>query len=110
LIATPDARYAVADSGADDRGLDILDLTAGRLTRLIGHSAGTGALAFAANGGLVISGSMDNTVRVWNGRSGSELCRLTSDFHVRAVAASRDGRTVIAGDDSGAVHLLALRR
>jgi WD40 repeat protein len=59
-------------------------------------------VAISRDGGTVVSGSSDATVRVWDAASG-EL-RKTLEGHsddVYAVAISRDGGTIVSQDDSG---------
>ena len=55
------------------------------------------AVAFSPDGRYVVSGSIDDTARVWEVTSGHEVARLTHDDWVSAVAFSPDGRFVVSG-------------
>jgi WD40 repeat protein len=71
----------------------------GRLLRtLSGHSSFVQAVAVTADGKRVISGSRDNTVKVWNLETGVEQLTLTGHSNsVQAVAVTADGKWVISG-------------
>ncbi|MEY3401265.1 MAG: hypothetical protein RLZZ86_880 [Cyanobacteriota bacterium] len=73
----------------------------GRLLRtLTGHSNSVQAVAVTADGTRVISGSLDNTVKVWNLETGEEQFTLTGNSSwVRAVAVTADGTRVISGSN-----------
>jgi WD40 repeat protein len=79
----------------------------GRLLRtLSGHSDWVQAVAVTADGKRVISGSRDNTVKVWNLETGEEQLTLSghSDW-VLAVAVTADGKRVISGSDDNTVKV-----
>jgi WD40 repeat protein len=71
----------------------------GRLLRtLSGHSGSVKAVAVTADGKRVISGSWDETVKVWNLETGEELFTLSGhSSYVQAVAVTADGNRVISG-------------
>ncbi|KAK2763079.1 hypothetical protein FQN54_009712 [Arachnomyces sp. PD_36] len=72
------------------------------LDQLSGHEGPISSLAFAADGSHVVSGSWDNTVRVWSifGRSQtSEPLQLQSD--VLSVAFRPDGKQIAASTLDG---------
>src|SRR5207247_951963 len=79
LAFSPDgAQLAVAtvefreEGAADD--LRLYDVSTGRLVRaMVGHAAAINALAFSGDGSRLVSGGDDNTVRVWEPRSGRLL-------------------------------------
>jgi WD40 repeat protein len=79
----------------------------GRLLRtLSGHSSFVQAVAVTADGKRVISGSRDNTVKVWNLETGVEQLTLTGHSNsVRAVAVTADGKWVISGSDDNTVKV-----
>jgi dipeptidyl aminopeptidase/acylaminoacyl peptidase len=63
------------------------------------------AVAFSPDGRYVVSGSWDDTARVWEAASGREVARVTHGAEVSAVTFSPDGRYVVSGswDDTARV-------
>jgi WD40 repeat protein len=76
------------------------DLAAGapRGDPIAAHDGAVNAVAAIEHGRrpLMVSGGEDETVRVWN-LAGSELCRITVDSPVHAIAA-RGGTFVLSAD------------
>jgi WD40 repeat protein len=70
-----------------------------------GHNVGISALAFAPDGTKLISGSVDQTSRVWETATGKELAQHEHKAGVTAVAFSSDGKTVASGDSSNTTHI-----
>ncbi len=75
-----------------------------RFRILEGHAAPVRSVSFSADGNLIVSGSHDNTVKVWDADSGRTLNTFRGhDSWVRSCAFSPDGRTVVsAGHDNRA--------
>lgn len=65
-------------------------------------------MAVTLDGRHVISGSFDNTLKVWKLSSGRELATFTAEYPLLSGAVAPDGRTVAARDASGRVHFLRL--
>jgi WD40 repeat protein len=89
-------------------------LPAGALSRLgtvrLRHGGGVTGIAFARNGKLLASGSVDGTARLWEIPSGKELRQFRLNDPVRAIALSPDGSVLaMAGDDS-IIHLRDVAR
>ncbi|QIR41002.1 hypothetical protein HCG51_32855 [Tolypothrix sp. PCC 7910] len=67
---------------------------------LNGHSDTVNAVAFTPDGKYVISGSSDNTLKVWNWQTGELLRNLEGHSDsVYAIALSADGKYVISASD-----------
>jgi uncharacterized protein with WD repeat len=63
-------------------------------------------VAFSPDGEYVVSGSDDNTARVWEATSGLEIARMIHDNCVLSVTFSPDGKYVVSGgffDDAARV-------
>ncbi len=45
--------------------------------RLVGHIGGVNAVAYSPDGKRMVSGSLDNTLKVWDAASGAELMTLS---------------------------------
>ncbi|HDN64784.1 MAG TPA: WD40 repeat domain-containing protein, partial [Methanosarcinales archaeon] len=104
---TPDGRYAI--SGSSDNTLKVWDIKSGKeMQTLAGHTGWVYAVAVTPDGSYAISGSSDNTLKVWDIESGKILASFSGDAPFLACAISPDGRTTVAGDESGRVHFLRL--
>ena len=71
-----------------------------------GHSSSVNAAAFSPDGKRIISGSGDNTLKLWDAHSGT--CILTLSGHsrgVNAAAFSPDGQRIISGSDDNTLKL-----
>ena len=107
VAITPDGRRAV--SASEDNTLRVWDLESGQSLRTLeGHSIRVTRVAITPDGRRAVSASWDKTLRVWDLESGKELALLTADGPMTSCAVSLDGRTIVAGDASGRVHLLRL--
>jgi WD40 repeat protein len=65
-------------------------------------------VATTPDGRRAVSASEDNTLRVWDLESGKKLALLTADGPVASCAVSLDGRTIVAGDATGNMHILKM--
>ena len=71
-----------------------------------GHSSSVNAAAFSPDGKRIISGSDDNTLKLWDAHSGT--CILTLSGHsrgVNAAAFSPDGQRIISGSFDNTLKL-----
>jgi WD40 repeat protein len=99
-------------SGSEDKAVKIWDAASGAelatLTgppdfvipvlgggNVSGHTAAATAVAYSPDGSRIVSGSSDNTVKVWDAATGAELSTLRGHTGaVTAVACSRDGTRI----------------
>jgi WD40 repeat protein len=74
--------------------------TGKELLTLKGHTGPVMSVAFSRDGGRIVTGSWDATVRVWDAETGKSLLTLkdpTSMNGAGTVAFSPDGRRILAG-------------
>ena len=80
------------------------------LQMLSGHTDPVSSMAFSLDGKLVLSGSFDNTLRLWNMEDGK--CLRIFDGHknsVTSVAYSPDGRFALSGSHDKTLRLWDLK-
>ena len=71
-----------------------------------GHKDQINSVAFSPNGNLIASGSSDNTVKVWNSKTGQEA--ITLQGHTQLIYSMRfspDGRRVISASGDNTVKV-----
>ncbi|MEQ8961301.1 MAG: hypothetical protein RLP02_25820, partial [Coleofasciculus sp. C2-GNP5-27] len=70
-----------------------------------GHEASVYAVAFSPDGQSIVSGSVDNTLKLWD-TSGNLLDTLAEhEDYVTAVAFSPDGKRIVSGSDDNTLKL-----
>ncbi|MFQ5779914.1 MAG: WD40 repeat domain-containing protein, partial [Nitrospiria bacterium] len=65
---------------------------------LEGHGDIIRSVAFSPDGKLLVTGSYDKTVRIWDLETGRAIFSMTHPNLVRAVAVSPDGKIVASGN------------
>ncbi|MDB9537281.1 WD40 repeat domain-containing protein, partial [Dolichospermum planctonicum CS-1226] len=78
----------------------------GLIRTLEGHDYPVNAIALTPDGKTVISGSGDNTIKIWDLGTGQE--KFTFPGHsssVNAIALTPDGKTVISGSDDKTIKI-----
>lgn len=89
---SPDGRHVLA---ACDFGALLWDVTGREILQLKGHSGSVVSMAFSPDGSLILTGSTDQTARLWDARSGSEIRRFTGHLGEVSASFSPDGRQVL---------------
>jgi WD40 repeat protein len=90
-----------------DRSVKVWDLDSGRLLHTMeGHTAAVSAVAMMPGGARAVSTAQDHTLRVWDLETGAMLTAFTAENALMACAVTPDGLTIVAGEVTGAVHIL----
>jgi hypothetical protein len=78
----------------------------GERTGLRGHTGTVGTVAFSPDGTRVLTGSWDNTARLWDAATGTAVATLAGHTgFVAAVAFSPDGTRVLTGSEDNTARL-----
>ena len=93
------------------RNVVLLDAITGIKTSVLyGHTGHIRSLAFSLDGTLLVSGSDDKTVKLWDVQTGGVVRTLGDDTSlVLAVSISPDGATIASGTRDGGIHLWDVR-
>ncbi|MGA2418913.1 MAG: WD40 repeat domain-containing protein, partial [Candidatus Acidiferrum sp.] len=110
MVISADSQW-LASSGDDETTAKVWNLTTGNLTRtLSGHTKKVTSISFSPDGHMIATASLDQSLRVWNPATGTQLRQLTSGWddsdqgylHVGvlfSVAFSPDGKSLLAGEN-----------
>jgi hypothetical protein len=98
----PDGQHIVA---AQKDQAKIIDLKHGHaIATLAGHVGRITAVAYTPDGRHVLTGSWDQTLRIWDAATGSSIARYDGPTgRIACLAIAPDGVSVAAGGDSGSV-------
>ena len=76
------------------------------LVAQLGHRGGITSVAFSPDGGRIVSGGRDNSIRVWDAATGEVVATLISPGRVvTSVVYSPDGRHIVSGDRDDTVRV-----
>jgi WD40 repeat protein len=76
------------------------------IARFSGHTDAVKAVAFSPDGRIIVSGSNDMSIRLWETASGREIARFEDHTSaVNSVACSLDGRYIVSGSDDKTLRL-----
>ena len=71
-----------------------------------GHSILVESVAISPDGKTIVSGSYDNTIKIWDIQSGECLNTLEGhSYSVESVAISPDGKTIVSGSGNGTIKI-----
>ena len=99
-------RIAVA---LGDNSVRVIDAFTGQeLTALKGHTEKVNDVAFSVDGNLVVTGSDDNTVRIWNSRTGAPIGQpfMGDGEDINGVAFSPDDKLIASASESDRATVL----
>src|SRR5690606_33174830 len=83
-----------------ENGAVIVDLNTSWTRRLEGHTDSVTSVAFSPDGTKVLTGSIDNTAKLWDASTGTEIRTFAGHgSSVLSVAFSPDGTRLITGSD-----------
>ncbi|CAD5913902.1 hypothetical protein [Planktothrix agardhii] len=75
----------------------------------LGHSGSVNSVAISPDGQILVSGSDDKTITIWDLSTGQELRTLTGHSEhsdeVKSLAISPDGQTLVSGGDDGTIMI-----
>jgi WD40 repeat protein len=102
-----------AANDATNAGLDSMAQASDRLDewveidRLQGHTNSVYSVAFSTDGRRIVSGSHDNTLRIWDAATGKPIGAPLQGHtnSVVSVAFSTDGRRIVSGSDDNSLRL-----
>ena len=77
-----------------------------RLLTLVGHAGAVNAVAFSPDGQMLVSGSTDKSVKVWDAGGGQLLRTLGGEFGVvMSVAFTPNGKRIVSGTFDRSVNV-----
>ncbi|MFM6253713.1 MAG: WD40 repeat domain-containing protein, partial [Dolichospermum sp.] len=76
---------------------------------LSGHNDWVYTIAVTPDGKTIISGSLDNKIKIWDLKTREEIATFTGKSCIFTCAVASDGLTIVAGETSGTLRLLRLQ-
>jgi WD40 repeat protein len=105
LAFSPDGRHLAAGTNARPDYIKIYNAATGELEKsLPGHRDAVLSLVYSADGSELLSGSYDNTARIWDVASGAELRLLRGhEWWVCSARFSPDEKRIVTACEDGSV-------
>jgi WD40 repeat protein len=98
--------WTTVASAVSKQGCEMTQAPPQSFTATTAHSRYVSSVAFSPNGQLILSGSDDNSLRLWNAHTGESL--RTFEGHssdVLSVAFSPNGELILSGSDDNSLRL-----
>jgi WD40 repeat protein len=74
--------------------------------RLLGHDSGVRSVSISNDSKTIVSGSEDNTIKVWNRETGELIRTLTGhNNYVNSVSISNDSKTIVSGSGDNTIKV-----
>lgn len=114
VAVTPDGQYALSSSDRLTASLMMTRIDTGEpALAWQGHAGPAFGVAITSDGRRAVSSSLDGRLRIWDlectvPRTPALVCEFTAGQQLYSCAVSQDGQTIMAGAQSGQVHVLAL--
>lgn len=108
MAVSRDGRFmATGGTSGGQHAILVRDVASGAITQtLLGHTAQIVSLAFSVDQTKLVSGSDDNTARVWNLADGKQLAQFAGHTQsVSSVAFNSNGLQVISGSQDQSLRL-----
>ena len=71
-----------------------------------GHSSDVRQVAFSPEGDILVSGSEDGTIKIWDGKTGRQIGNLEGHLkYVNSVTFSRDGKSLASGSSDNTIKI-----
>jgi WD40 repeat protein len=107
LVLTPDLKYVVTGS-ARYPYLKIWDFVLHEIRHMPGHRGRVNSLALTLDNKYVLSGSDDQTARLWELATGLQIAVFGADSEITLCSTSPDSQMFVVVEKSGQLHYLRL--